>query len=173
MLRNITKIFVILALVAVLIGISVIKSKISAQRSNEKMESIKEEYFRTHDSLLLAKMDDTTRVYVDSIHNLETFYSIQIDSLNKYYAVRESLLTAEIEKEKKKNAAGPAPAVSTKPPKDTLSPKVKSDYESLVKRLPGDLTDYERRVSIDEIVIELSQQYNISPEKIKKMAGLN
>ncbi|MEW5924373.1 MAG: hypothetical protein AB1746_10330 [Candidatus Zixiibacteriota bacterium] len=173
MFRNILKIFAILVLIGILIGISVIKSKISAKKSNEKMESIKEEYFRTHDSLLLEKLDDTTRVYVDSIRNLEIFYSSRIDSLNKYYAERESLLTVEIEKEKNKNITNAKTSTNDTPAKDTLSPKVKADYEGLVKRLPGDLTAYERRVSIDEIVIELSQQYKISPEKVRKIVGLD
>lgn len=173
MFRNILKTLAILVLIGILVGISVIKSKISAQRSNEKMESIKDEYFRTHDSLLLERLDDTTRIYVDSIHNLELFHSAQIDSLNGYYAARESLLTAEIEKEKKKNTATSKNAASSQVSEDTLSPKVKAEFESLARRLPGDLTDYERRVSIDEIVIELSRQYNISPEKVKKIAGLD
>jgi TolA-binding protein len=171
MKRNIIKIFAILVLIAGLVGISVIKSNLSAKRSAESMQSIKDEYFRTRDSLLLQKLDDTTRVYVDSIQNLETFYLAQIDSLNDYHADRESLLTAEIEKQKASNTASKKTTVAKKPPPDTISPKVKAEYNSLLSRLPGDLTDYERRVSTDEIIIELSKKYNLSPEKIKKITG--
>lgn len=135
------------------------------------MQSLKNEYFRTHDSLLLEQLDDTTRMYVDSIQTLQDYFKYQIDSLNDFYAEKESLLTTEIEKQRAEIVAAPNKATKPKPKKSTkpsISSKVIKDYNSLIDKLPGDLTDYEERVSVDEIVIELARKYKISPDKVKK-----
>jgi len=171
MKSNILKIVVIVVLAAVLVGISVIKSNISAKRSSEKMQLLKEEYFNTHDSLLLEQLDDTTRLYVDSIQQLEAFFAAQIDSLNNYHAEKESLLSAEVKEQKAKAAAATKKKTTPKKKKSSkpsVSSRVKSDYKSLVGRLPSDLTVYENRVSVNEIIVELAKKYKLSPEKVKK-----
>lgn len=171
MKKNVIKLIAIVVLVAAIVGISVIKSNISAKRTAEKITSLKEEYFRTRDSVILEQLDDTTRIYIDSIQSLESFYLSQIDSLNKYFADKESLLRAEIDKQKAKNKTTAPKKTTKKTSKPSVSTKVKNDYNDLTKRLPGDLTSYERRVSVDEIIIELSKKYKITPAKVKRIVG--
>ncbi|UCD94966.1 MAG: hypothetical protein JSU69_02635 [Candidatus Zixiibacteriota bacterium] len=174
MKKTIVKLAVIAILIAVLIGISVMKSSISAGREKAKIASIKEEYYRTRDSILLGQMNDSVRAYVDSIQRLEDFFQDEIDSLNRYYAERESLMAAEHEKEIESLKAQKKKKTTQKPQKGaskiaSVEQKVRADYDRLRKMLPGDLTAYEKKVSINEIVVELSKKYAVSPDSIRKM----
>jgi hypothetical protein len=184
MKKTIIKIAAIIILVGIIIGISVIKSSISAKREAERLTSIKEEYFKSHDSLLLAQFDDSTRIYIDSILKLEEFYQSQIDSLNLFYAIEDSLRliekAEEVEKTEKAEKAkskivAQKPAKTDKPEMkksiDTNLIKLKSNFDSLLYGLPGDLTKYEKEVSVRELVIELSNKYKISPDSVKKILG--
>jgi hypothetical protein len=56
-----------------------------------------------------------------------------------------------------------------RPAVDLSVSKIRSEYEQSLKRLPGDLTSYELRVSADEIIIELSKKHKISPDSVKKI----
>jgi hypothetical protein len=177
-MKTIYKIFAALALLAVIIGISVIKSSVSAKREANHITKIKEEYFKTQDSLLLTRMDDSTRFYIDSIVRMEAYYQNQIDSLNKFYAARDSLRAAEELKRKrdaaaKNNAKKQAVKTTPKEPdvKDETPRKIRFDFDSLLSRLPEDLTKYEMDVSIRELVIDLSNKYKIAPDSVKKVLG--
>ena len=178
MKKILLKIFTALILIGIIVAISVIKSSVSAKREAERIASIKEEYFKTQDSLLLARMDDSTRFYIDSILRMEAFYQSQIDSLNRFYTEKDSLRAIEEAGRKKaadsktsssKQAAKKTPEQTTKI--DETSKEVRSDFDSLLKILPDDLTKYEKEVSLREIVIDLSNKYKISPARIKKILG--
>jgi hypothetical protein len=177
-MKTILKIFAALVLLAVIVGISVIKSSVSAKREAGRIATIKEEYFNTQDSLLLARLDDSTRIYIDSIVKLKAFYQFQIDSLNKFYATKDSLRAAEELKRKKAAASKSATskrAVKTTPKKQAVRDKtpreIRSDFDSLLGMLPTDLTKYEMDVSIRELVVDLSNKYKISPDSVKKVLG--
>jgi len=174
MSKLILKIFIAVVLIAIIAGISLIKSNLKANLDSKNIQDIKKQYFQTRDSLLLKQLDDSTRVYIDSIQTLEKYYEYQIDNLNRLYAANESLLTAELKS--KEQALKDAREKSTQPkiqppvqkPKTVdISKKVKDDYERLIFMLPEDLTRYELKVSINEIIIELSQKYKISPDSVK------
>ncbi len=178
MRRTILKIFAALILIGIIIGISVIKSSVSAKREAKRLTSIKEEYFKTQDSLLLARLDDSTRFYIDSIFKMESFYQSQIDSLNQFYAWKDSLRAIEEAKRKKtteSKTSSKKPVAKNKPKKeiavDTESKNVRYDFDLLFKKLPGDLTRYEKEVSIRELVIELSNKYKIAPDSVKRILG--
>jgi len=182
MKRTVLKITAIIILVGIIIGISVIKSSISAKREAERLTSIKEEYFKSHDSLLLAQFDDSTRIYIDSILKLEKFYQNQIDSLNLFYSMKDSLQAIEkakndVETVKKaeSNMISQKPVKTDKPEMkksvDTNLIKLKSDFDSLLNGLPGDLTTYEKEVSVRELVIDLSNKYKIAPDSVKIILG--
>jgi hypothetical protein len=176
MKRTIVKLFAVFVLVGIIVGISVIKSSVSAKREANRVTSIKDEYFKTQDSLLLARLDDSTRFYIDSILRMETFYQSQIDSLNRFYAEKDSLQAIE-EVGKKKAAdsitSSKKQVAKSKPKKiatvDNKSQKLKSDFDSISKDLPGDLTKYEKEVSVRELVIDLSNKYKISPDSVRKI----
>jgi len=177
-MKTLLKILAALVLVAVIVGISVIKSSVSAKRESERMAVIKSEYFKTQDSLLLARLDDSTRLYIDSIMKMETYYQSQIDSLNRFYKTKDSLRAIE-EARKKKAAASKTEvskqAVKTSPGKkvviDNTPKEIRSDFDSLLEMLPKDLTKYEMDVSIRELVIDLSNKYKIAPDSVKAVLG--
>ncbi len=176
-MRTILKVFAAFALIGIIIGISVIKSSVSAKREANRLTSIKEEYFKTTDSLLLARMDNSTRFYIDSILRMETFYQSQIDSLNRFYARQDSLRAIEDANKKTADSITSSKKPDTKnTPKmktavDNKSEKVRSDFDSLINKLPDDLTKYEKEVSIRELVINLSNKYKISPDAVKRILG--
>ncbi|MBN2226589.1 MAG: hypothetical protein JW763_04430 [candidate division Zixibacteria bacterium] len=164
------KIAAFLVLLAVLIGISVIKSMVSANRREADLETIKREYFATQDSVYRKMLSDSTRRYLDSLIDLEAFYQSNIDSLNDYY----DSVTADLQKQVKEAAAvvakkneDPPPAKKQSKPKvDPLIKKVKLMYQRKIGDLPRDLTAYEKRVALKEITVEISKEYKISPDSV-------
>jgi ABC-type Na+ efflux pump permease subunit len=172
MKRTVVRLAAIAILVAILIGISVIKSNISAGREKQKIASIKEQYYRTQDSVLLNQLNDSIRAYIDSIERLEDVFQGEIDSLNRYYAERESLMAVEHQieveslKGRKKKSGERARESSSN---SSLEEKIRADYDHLYELLPADLTSYEKKVSINEIVLELSKRHSISPDSIRRI----
>lgn len=164
--RTVFKIVAIIVLTGVIVAVSVLKSTISARRQNEKMASIRDEYFKTRDSTLLKMLDDSTRIYVDSIQTLEVYYQAQIDSLNMFYAEKEGLPWIRDTNEGGLSGTADADTIFTL---DSTALEVLADYNILLGELPGDLTDYEKRVSIRELTVGLSKKYMISPDSVKKI----
>jgi len=166
MWKLIGKIFIALILLAVVIGISFYRAEMTAHKETEQLEKIKEEYFNTRDSVYLAQLDDSTRFYIDSIMRLDSFYSAVIDSLNEQYQIVDSLLLAEMARKAEENEPKKEPE---KPKIDPVIEKVKGDYRSMRRDLPGDLTSYEKRIAFNEIYIKLSRKYSLSPDSVKKI----
>jgi len=162
--KTITILAIVVLLGAVLV-ISILKSSLTEQRILKNTEDIKAEYFRTRDSLLLGQLDDTVVFYIDSITNLETYYARQIDSLNRQFALRDSLARISV-------AEGDSVGIgsdSGNSTLDSLTISLTADYDSMSASLPDDLTAYEKEVSIKELIILLSEKYQLSPDSIKYM----
>nr|MBN2277699.1 hypothetical protein [candidate division Zixibacteria bacterium] len=170
--KLILKILLAIVLISIIAGLSVYKSHLSAKREQADREALKEEYFQTRDSIILRQFDDSTRVYIDSIQYLEKFYQDRIDSLNTFYTAQESVLTSRIQEQeealKKKNNISTPSTVRPQKQDDTHE-RIRDDYDRRINDLPGDLTRYELRVSIDEIIIELSEKYKISPDSVRQI----
>lgn len=163
MKKTVFKLLAIVILIGVIIAVSVLKSGMSAKRQATQLELIKDEYFRTQDSLLMEQLDDSTRFYIDSIRKLEIYYLGEIDSLDRFYAQRESLSATE-------NAdtielADESLALQI----DSTSVEILANFRLRFNRLPKDLTGYEKRVSVHELITELSKEYKLSPDSIKKI----
>ena len=167
------KIAAFFVLLLVLVGISVIKSVVSANRREADLEAVKGEYFATQDSVYRQMLSDSTRRYLDSLIELEAFYQNNIDSLNVYY----DSVTAELEKQVSEATAVVATPKDSAPPEkkpekpkvDPLIKKVKLLYQRKVGELPRDLTAYEKRVALKEITVEVSQEYKISPDSVTRI----
>lgn len=173
MLKNIIKIAAIVILTGGIVAISVMKSSISAKRQTVEIEKMKERFYTYRDSVFLQQLNDSTRHYVDSILKVEIYYGHQLDSLNNYY---DSLLKAQQAAQAKQQTAT-KPAQTTrktvkKPPaKDPTVEAIKYNYRRMLKGLPTDLTPYEKRVSVKEIVITLSRQFKVSPDSVNKIVN--
>jgi type II secretory pathway pseudopilin PulG len=164
--KTLLKILVALVLIAVLVAISIIKSNLSASREASRVESFKQQYLETQDSVLLEYLDDSTRFYIDSLQELESFYRSRIDSLNRQYAYKESLAAEE------KASTSKDTSREKKPEKhkiDSTAIRLLNDYKSMIKKLPNDLTRYEKKVTFNELVIELSDKYKLSPDSVRKV----
>ncbi len=171
MLKNIIKILAIVVLTGGIVAISVMKSSISAKRQTVEIEKMKERFYAYRDSVFLRQLDDSTRHYVDSILKVEIFYGHQLDSLNGYY---DSLLKAQQAAQKKQPeqaSTKPAPRKTVKKPaaKDPTAEAIKYNYRKMLKGLPADLTPYEKRVSVKEIVVTLSRQFKVSPDSVSRI----
>ena len=177
MKKTILKYIAAIVLIIVLVAISVIKTNVSAYRLDRDVDKLKEEYFATRDSVYLKQLDDSTRYYIDSILNLESHYTDVIDGLNKYHDSLQLALKAE--KTKLANKVTPVqkkPVVKKKQTVKKSTPKIDpivkiihNSYSMRVEALPTDLTKYERRISLDEITINLSREFKISPDSVGKI----
>jgi hypothetical protein len=132
-------------------------------------------HFKRLDSLHLAMIDDTSGFYIDSLERLDEYYSRIIDSLDDFYSDREAAyLEAQkrLEAENKSMAVKSQRQTKTAPRKtkkvDTVRTKIKEDYRHMLADLPSDLTDYEKKVARNEIIVELSMKYKLPPESIRK-----
>lgn len=168
MLKNILKILAIVVLAGGIVAVSVMKSTISANRQTAELERIKEQYYAERDSVYLRQFDDSTRFYIDSILKVEMFYGRQIDSLNRYF---DSLLAAKEKAQTETTARKDQSAKTAEKPKtpDPKAEAIRLSYKKKIGNLPGDLTPYEKRVSIKEIVVGLSQEYKISPDSVSRI----
>lgn len=168
MLKNILKITAVLILTGGIVAVSVMKSSISAKKQTAELDKIKEQYYAERDSLYLSQLDDSTKFYVDSILKVELFYSKQIDSLNSHF---DSLLLAKEQAQKELAAQknGSAKPKAKPAVKDSISEAIRQTYKKKVGNLPVDLTQYEKRVSVKEIVVGLSQEFKISPDSVNKI----
>jgi hypothetical protein len=163
MSKKVSIIFAILALLAVLILISVLKSSVDSKRAAKQVESMKKELVRTQDSLIHLSVDSGLS-YMDSIRTLEAYYLSQIDSLNHYYADRGPAISV-----KSDSQANEATKRGGSEFTDSTFINVLADYKKMLKDLPGDLTEYELKVSKNELTVELSKKYQVSPDSVRKI----
>lgn len=180
------KLILIVILLMILAGISYWKYDIKREAAKDEVVRLKGKLFEHRDSLFAQQMGDTTGFYQDSLTVLDRYYEMVIDSLNRRYANMETeytgiadSLTAETRKlsselsEAQKKASTKKSSSSSKPkPKkktDERAERMKADYKRLIGLLPSDLTDYEKRVAHNEVIIELSQKYQVTPEYLKKI----
>lgn len=170
MLKLLLKILLVFILLAVIAGVSYVKLIRADKRQANILEGLKKEYFETQDSIYAAQLDEEVRQYLDSIRQLDQYFSNQIDSLNEFYSGRESVLTGQLKQAKEQNNRKMTSSnrkMTLK--KDSLADKVKAEYKSALGQLPADLTSYEKRVAYNEIKIELSEKYEISPDSLQKL----
>lgn len=171
MMKLLLKIFLILLLLVVIAGISFLKTSRSSRNEESARESIKIEYAKTMDSLHVLQLDKNFQYYSDSINRLDEYYQFQIDSLNCYFADRESELITQMEIMKPGNTKKESPSETENDTsqESLVAQKIVSDYNSALKSLPADLTSYEKKVAFNEIKVELSKKYKISPDSLKKI----
>ena len=165
-MKTVLKILAIVILTGAIVGVSVMKSSLSAKKQMLELDKIKEGYYSTQDSVYLQQLDDSTRFYIDSILSIENYYGFQIDSLNGYY---DSLLKAQKKPESVKTEKKHAIIVKKASPKDPTVEAIKYNYKKRIDNLPRDLTSYERKVSVKEIVIMLSREFKVSPDSVNRI----
>jgi hypothetical protein len=166
--RFVFKLGLAIVLLAVIVGISYIKTSLSAKRESQHLKEMESKYAQTIDSLHLQELKDSSLFYIDSLVRMDAFYRDQIDSLNQHFSERESTLIADIkaQAEKKKTTTKKK---SSKPKTDPFKKKVRTEYKKRINALPNDLTSYEMRVAYNEVHADLSKKFKISPDSLKKL----
>ncbi len=155
MARTAFKILAILILIGVIIGISVLKSSISAKRDESRIQNMQSEYGRARDSLLVREMKDSSRFYSDSLKNLERYYQNQIDSLNRLYGIVDSSKTEKPDQK----------ALLT----GTDVVKMIAEYDSLVHEFPKHMTAEERKRALGRLTSKLTRKYTLPADSVKKI----
>ena len=158
MTRTAFKIFAVLILIGIIIGISVLKSSISAKRDESKIQTMHSEYGRARDSLLVREMRDSSRFYADSLKNLEKYYQNQIDSLNRLYGIVDS---SKVDKADQKALLTGTDVV-----------KMIAEYDSLVHEFPKHMTADERKTTLAHLSAKLTRKYTLPADSAKKILDL-
>lgn len=174
-MKTMTKIILAGVLLFILALISYIQTSDTSAGKKEELYRKGYLHFKRLDSLHLAMVNDTSGFYIDSLERLDEFYLKIIDSLDSFFYDREAAyLEAQkrIEAENKSMAAESKKQTKTTPKKtkkvDTVRTKIRKDYQYMLADLPSDLTDYEKKVARNEIIVELSTKYKLPPESIRK-----
>jgi hypothetical protein len=155
MARTTLKIFAILILIGIIIGISVLKSSISAKRDESRIKTMHSEYGRARDSLLVLEMRDSTRFFADSLKNLERYYQDRIDSLNRLYGIVDSSTLEKTDQN----------ALLT----GTDVVKMIAEYDSLVHELPKHMTAAERKTALARLSTRLTRKYTLPADSVKRI----
>lgn len=177
------RLLVVVILVGALVGISIIKSNVSAYREDVGLKALEAQYRTTIDSLqalvmdsdsgmtdsslagdlmlqtqlnllLVNQLQDSTRFYSDSIKKIEDYYQGLIDSINGFYADR----TGSLESISLGNI--------TLSGSDMV--KIISEYDSLVADIPEKTPPRERVKAISQITSRLTSKYSSALPKKRK-----
>jgi hypothetical protein len=129
----------------------------SASQLNEQMAAAIDsiELSQQENILVILAQGNDYRLHYDSLQDV-------LDSIT-HEADRLSAKLAQLESQKKNSA------------KTDNDKKIGDFYTSLMKKLPSDLTDYEREVAIREIENRTKKEFSLSPTeltRIKKKYGL-
>ena len=166
---------VLAAIVLILIiGLSYVKTLRDYDRSRAFYEGGKidgarelDESKSEADSLKLAAGEQQV-AFADSLVKKDIAYQSQIDSLEGVIDGQSQQISSL-----KSKTTTPATATATKTvaKKPTLSKheKILSYYKKRYASLPGDLSDYEKRIAVNEIREETSLKFSISLQELKKI----
>lgn len=125
----------------------------------------------TADSLvaLVAQRDDSLAAMADSLEAKDCAYADAVDSLTSVVESRDQEL-AELKKrtDKVQTPESSATRAGTSTENDILA-----HYRLAVKKLPGDLSPYERAVAIREIRQETATKFAITVDKLNQIRETN
>ncbi len=142
------------------------RSKLFYDRGVEQAGASLDSTRRAADSLQMALAQKDV-AYGDSLVRKDQAYQLAIDSLEKVVGEQEGQL-----KSLTTSAKPTAALVKTKTPTTAAlskHEKILKYYKDRYAQLPKDLSEYERRIAINEIREETSQKFEISLEELKKI----
>lgn len=167
-----------IVLLAVVIGVGYLSA---LRNQSAEKSSYQEGYAKGLGELSSVKKEaDSLRMVIqkqelESSDTLKAFkerYTVQNDSLRRQLAVKDSLLASS---KRGRTAAQPTKTVKN-PPKpsvgkaDELShAQILDYYKRRLGQLPGDLSDYERKVAVNEIREETAKKFSISVADLDKI----
>ncbi len=172
------KIILAAVILVLIVGLSYIKTLRDYDRSRAyyqdgKADAVQEldEYKNEADSLKFA-VGEQQVAFADSLVRKDISYQSRIDSLEGVVDQQQNQISTLAAKTETK----PAAAISkTTSPKPTLSKheQILKYYKKRYTNLPKDLSDYEKRIAINEIREETSLKFSISLQELKKIRETN
>lgn len=110
----------------------------------------------------------------DSIFRLTQAHQSETDSLTQVITARDQALLQAAQK--KKTSTLKAPAKPRQP--DTLQTSLKHSeiltyYKRRLAELPKDLSDYEKKIALDEVKEETSRKFSIDVKELEKIRLAN
>jgi hypothetical protein len=125
------------------------------------------------DSLGL-ELAETRAELADSLRGAQSRHDAEVDSLGRLLATKDRQIAQLSQRKPTRTAA----KTSAKPDSTALSGKhaqILAYYKKRLQALPADLSDYERRVAVNEVRDDVTKKFSISTtelEKICKSANL-
>lgn len=170
------KILLAVILLALVVTVSYVKSLRNTQSRDEayregKTEAARQlsDYELQVDSLRLA-IGEKEVGFADSMVRTQAGYQSEVDSLADAVASRDKRID-ELKTELSQTSK-PKPKSTSRKVSDSISKeheRILSYYKKRFKNLPTDLTDYEKRVAINEIREETAQKYAITLAEFKSL----
>ncbi len=171
------KIIVITFLLALIVGLSYVKTLRNATKRTEAFERGKavagNEVVQFKDTVDSLKIEIGSKevALADSIIKNTQYYQLYIDSLE----TKNRSLNDSINILSKKLASRAKPS-NNKNLNSKLSQKINNKHQQILayyndrfKKLPADLSDYERKISLNEIKEETAQKFEISLVELKNI----
>ncbi|MCX6827086.1 MAG: hypothetical protein NTV06_07475 [candidate division Zixibacteria bacterium] len=143
--NKLIKISAILLLIAVIVGISVIRTRLSSKHEETAIRALQAQYKKTQDSLIAKLVTDSVKFYTDSIGALQVYYRAEIDSLQYPYGIDS------IEPPR----AGSMGVWITRP----NVARMLAEYDSLSGRLPKKMSAKERKTTLARLASRVTRKY--------------
>jgi hypothetical protein len=176
------KVLLALVLLAVVVGIAYLSAW--RNQATEKKQ-YQEGYLKgSQEAVILRKESDSLRTvyqkkeqaWGDSLYAARKAYAAKTDSLSQVVAGKDSLLAMAARKKPTTTAAKPTKPAPTKqttiaPSKLVLSnhAQILDYYKRRLQQLPTDLSDYERKVALNEIREETAQKFAITVADVNRI----
>jgi uncharacterized protein YxeA len=176
------KVLLALLLLAVVVGIAYLSAW--RNQATEKKQ-YQEGYLKgSQEAAILRKESDSLRAafqkkeqaWGDSLYAARKAYSARTDSLNQLVAAKDSQLALAAKKKPATTAAKPTKPAPTKqtttaPSKPVLSnhAQILDYYKRRLQQLPTDLSEYERKVALNEIREETAQKFAITVADVDRI----
>ncbi len=174
------KVFIGLFLIALIAGVSWLKSerdqvKHEQIKSEAKKESVAEvEQLRQNIDSIMTDMQNSEAEFVDSIDRMTQAYSEETDSLHTVLAESSTAIDsltklASAKTSQKKTAITNTVAKKKKSSSEDLHRKIIAYSKKRHSDLPNDLSSYEQRIALSEIREETAKRFKISVDKLNKI----
>lgn len=166
------KVLLIILLLVLIVAVSYIKTVREHQRSetyyeNGKMEAARDLDAYQQEADSLKKLSAQQQLaFADSLVQKDTRYRFEVDSLQNLVDTLEKNISTLSEAKTAANAS-----VEKTTPTKPLSKheQILNYYKRRYANLPKDLSEYEKRIAVNEIREETSLKFSISLAELKKI----
>ncbi len=129
-------------------------------------------YRQTADSLK-ATLDSSRTAFADSTGKLQQAQNAETDSLKQVIADREQALLQATSKKKAAAKVQPKPKPADSVQSAGKHAEILAYYKRRLQELPKDLSDYEKKVALNEVRDETVKKFSISLTELEQLRIAN